>query len=339
MLKSVSPSSTRTFCPRFRRTGSRRLQKKIMYNPYIYSSNDEMILDLYQQKQELVNELKVLSKEVDNLKVELEKSEIEYEQEVEKTTKTSNCDKTLTKQEKIDLEKFEQNATRVSAAQANVEELEMQVKLMKSLFSDENLEKLRQEVEKQKYEHECVLGEIQNITEETELLLLNLNSDQISEKIQDTMAMKSLVKHYKTEIKTLDQEGKELMREAKELQENDPIDNNVKKLQILRESLKRIQNKRAIHERNVTSKEKRNMEFEAVVDTMNKAIEDDKIKTKRERERMAYIKENTDFNAHTMMPLETTIKWKETKNDENFFEITQQQENIVPEEEAAVDDN
>ena len=72
---------------------------------------------------------------------------------------------------------------------------------------------------------------------------------------------------------------------------------------------------------------------------MNKKIEDDKKKTKRERERMAYIKENTDFNSHTMMPVESTIVWKETKNDDNFFEITQQQENIVPDEKVVVGDN
>ena len=143
MLSSVSPSSTRALYPRFRTTNSRRSQKKRMYNPYVYSSNDEMILDLCHQKQELVNELKVLSKEVEDLQLELERSELEYEQEVEKTTKTSNCDKTLTKQDKIDLEKFEQNASRMSAAQTNIEELEMQVKLMKSLFFFLFFEKIR----------------------------------------------------------------------------------------------------------------------------------------------------------------------------------------------------
>ena len=315
--------------------------QKVNENNY---SNDDQQTTFALEKLDLVNEIKQIKKDIEANSKVLRKKERIYNKKMDKALKDP-YNRTLNSEDKKEVEQFNQNAGKVQMLQSNIEELDTQIRFFKSLFSEDSLTKIQDEVQAQKRIHSDLLADIQSLTEDNELLLCDIEGQCLAEKIQRMMEYKSLEKKHKDEVKGLKKEGRKLMKEAEEMQKNDPIDKNKKEVVLLRNQLMKLQRRRSIKERDSNENSKRKEVQMAISKDVHNDIRQEKIREKKEKQKLKEIKETTDFQSHTMMPIETFSraprnKKKNIKQDEGdtkLFEITQQQDNYKEEEEERND--
>ncbi|EAX99752.1 hypothetical protein TVAG_367440 [Trichomonas vaginalis G3] len=278
--------------------------------PYVRNHTDpnyEDPYDLWQQKQTLINEMRAIRAEISQLNVEYQDISQYCKDVMEETISNS---REYTDKDRDDMKDFAEKSQKRETLQNQVQELETQIQFFKSFFSDDNLEKLKTELEDQTLEMHTLTEYLESLTADRELILSELESSSLEQRIQDNEKLKSLQKHYKQEIKQLKLEAKELVEAVKLVQKSDPIEANQREVERLKAELTRYQN---IHIR-----EKR---FYQMTKKRNRPIflteEELKPKTKKQSPKKV---ENQDQNA----------------GEDTLFENTQSQYTKAPED---VDEN
>ena len=338
-MYSTRVSSPRVIYPKLAKPNTFTRKSNHFRNSYGSSlTNDDQQITFALEKLELINEIRDIKRDIAAYEQTLRDKEEVYDKQMEKTLKDP-YNRVYDDDQKKEVEKFNKNANQVQVPQSNIEELDTQIQFFKTLFSEESLVKIQDEVFGQKQIHNDLLNDIQTITENNELLLCDIEGTGLAEKIQETMDLKSLTQNYQQEIKTLRQEGKDLMEEASELQKNDPIDKNKKQLVLLNNVLQRVQRRRILRERDANEASKRKEVQKTISQDVKNDISQEKKREQKERQKLKEIKENSNFNSHEMMPIDTIKSPRNKKRkeeadegDTTLFEITQQQNNYVEEE-------
>ena len=343
-MYSSRVSSPRVIYPKLNKPNAYSRKSNQIRHSYGSSlTYDDQQLTFAFEKLDLITEIRNIKRDIAAFEQNLRSKEEIYDKQMEKTLKDP-YNRVYDDDEKKEVEKFNKNASQVQILQSNVEELDTQIQFFKTLFSEDSLTKIQDEVFNQKQIHQDLLTDIQTITEDNELLLCDIEGNCLADKIQETIELKSLTQNYQQEIKTLRKEGKDLMEEATEIQKNDPIDKNKKQIVLLNNVLERVKRRRILKERDANEISKRREVQQAISKNVKEDITNEKKAKQKEKQKLKEIKETSDFNSHTLMPIDSINRSPRNKKrrdeteegDTTLFEITQQQNNYV--EEESIDD-